>query len=579
MSPAATALMGLDVGDPTHEAKLNALTVPELKAVCTHFGLVSTGVKATLVSRIRNHKMAAGGGGGGGGGGGAGGGGAGGGGGGGGGAVVVLPATPGDLVAMSDADLRLVCAQAGIDGAGAMVDVQSRLHVHLFGAPGTPTEAVQTACDVEFAAVLLSATGSSDDVAEHSAAGAWLASSLRYLLRKQVTVKTFLHRKVTFQRAGQAHNDVVFAQDMKPGDPGLVQFVEAWVTQLIAVMPLPALMTIEDAEGSLLEVLKALCTAKVNPAGAPPPPAPVDWLVEFQRAAAAGKPVDDSAFNNADLSKAIAVLRSYGFFVDKSGVPRLSQLMLIMKAMSAKEAGRSTPGLCVDPRVQPLSLRAMLDANGNFAPDQAKMVQLADGTWVESSTPEPVSTKVHTALEVVRAHIMYWTAHLVVGTRLTDLHSRYDGRTTDGAWCHPYFLAKFQALMWRVVERVTGDTLDGILTPLLQHVQERTNSADDDAWTGETALEFVCTKVTEQVSFAAAFGGKRKADAPGAQQGTKAQKSPQMFMCTVCEVRKTNHASKICLSCATAAKKAPAAAAPAAAVAPAAAAVAPVAGP
>ena len=167
----------------------------------------------------------------------------------------------------------------------------------------------------------------------------------------------------------------------------------------------------------------------------------------------------------------------------------------------------------------------------------------------------------------------------MVGTRLTDLHSRYDGRTTDGAWCHPYFLAKFQALMWRVVERVTGDTLDGILTPLLQHVQERTNSADDDAWTGETALEFVCTKVTEQVSFAAAFGGKRKADAPGAQQGTKAQKSPQMFTCTVCEVRKTNHASKICLSCATAAKKAPAAAAPAAAVAPAAAAVAPVAGP
>jgi hypothetical protein len=64
---------------------------------------------------------------------------------------VVPPATPGDLVAMSDADLRLVCAQEGIDGAGAMVDVQSRLHVHLFGAPGTPTEAVQTTCDVEFA--------------------------------------------------------------------------------------------------------------------------------------------------------------------------------------------------------------------------------------------------------------------------------------------------------------------------------------------------------------------------------------------------------------------------------------------
>ena len=31
-------------------------------------------------------------------------------------------------------------------------------------------------------------------------------------------------------------------------------------------------------------------------------------------------------FNNADLSKVIAALRDYGFFVDKSGVPRLSQL-------------------------------------------------------------------------------------------------------------------------------------------------------------------------------------------------------------------------------------------------------------
>ena len=65
MSAAATALMGLD---PTHEAKLNALTVAELRAVCTHFGLVSTGFKATLVNRIRTHKLAAGGGGGGGGG-------------------------------------------------------------------------------------------------------------------------------------------------------------------------------------------------------------------------------------------------------------------------------------------------------------------------------------------------------------------------------------------------------------------------------------------------------------------------------------------------------------------------------
>jgi hypothetical protein len=132
MTAAASALVGLAVGHPTHEAKMNAMKVAELKTVCTHFGLVSTGDKATLMNRIRTHKLAAGGGGGGGAGGGAGGGG--------GAPAVVPPATPGALAAMSDADLRLVCAQEGIDGAGAMVDVQSRLHVHLFGAPGTPTE-------------------------------------------------------------------------------------------------------------------------------------------------------------------------------------------------------------------------------------------------------------------------------------------------------------------------------------------------------------------------------------------------------------------------------------------------------
>ena len=111
MNAAASVLVGLAVDHPTHEAKLNALKVAELKTVCTHFGLVSTGDKAALTNHIRTHKLTAGGGGGDGGGGGAGVGGAGGGAGGGGGApAVVPPATPGALTAMSDADLRLVCA-------------------------------------------------------------------------------------------------------------------------------------------------------------------------------------------------------------------------------------------------------------------------------------------------------------------------------------------------------------------------------------------------------------------------------------------------------------------------------------
>jgi hypothetical protein len=81
---------------------------------------------------------------------------------------------------MNDTDLRMVCAREGIDGVGAMADVQSRLHLHLFGPPRTPTEAVYAACNAELASAPWSATASDDDAAEHSAAGAWLASGLLF---------------------------------------------------------------------------------------------------------------------------------------------------------------------------------------------------------------------------------------------------------------------------------------------------------------------------------------------------------------------------------------------------------------
>lgn len=477
---------------------------------------------------------------------------------------------------MTDADLRMVCAQEGINGAGAMADVQSRLHLHLFGQPRTPTEAVHAACDAELASALLSATASDDDPAEHSAAGAWLASGLRYLLGRQVTAKALLRLKIKFRRAGQAHDEVVFAQDMKPGDPGFVQFVEAWVTRIIAVMPLPNAMTTEDAEASLSDVLRALgapAGPRASPLGAPQP---LDWLAELRRASTTKSAAED-AFDNPELNKAITMLRSYGFYVDKNGAVKFSQLTLISKATAAKEDGLSTPNLCVDPRVQPGNLRAMLDAQGNFAPDQTKMVQQQDGSYVEATTTDPVSKKTRSAMEVARGHSMYWVAHLVTSIRHTALHSKYASRTTTntGLWLHPYYVAKFQAVLWRVVDRVSGDTLDGILTPLLQYVQERTNTADEDAWTGEAAVEYVCAKLSEQVSFAAAMTGKRKADTP---QGGKPQKSSAggPVACTVCKKNKTTHASKVCLACAQA-KKATGAPA-AAAAAPAAAAAAPAAG-
>jgi hypothetical protein len=114
-----------------------------------------------------------------------------------------------------------------------------------------------------------------------------------------------------------------------------------------------------------------------------------------------------------------------------------------------------------------------------------------------------------------------------------------------------------------VVDRVSVDTLDGILTPLLQYVQERTNTADEDAWTGEAAVEYVCANLSEQVSFAPAMTGKLKADTP---QDCKPQKSSAgaPVTCTVCKKNKTTNSSKVCLACAQAKK---AAGAPAAAVA------------
>jgi hypothetical protein len=220
----------------------------------------------------------------------------------------------------------------------------------------------------------------------------------------------------------------------------------------------------------------------------------------------------------------------------------------------------------------------MLDVHGNFAPDQTKMVQQTDGAYVEATTPDPVSKKAQSAMEVARGHSMYWVSHVVTSIQHTTLHSKYASLTTSttGLWLHPYYVAKFQTVLWRVVDRVSGDTINGILTPLLQYVQERTNTADEDTWTGEAVVEYVCAKLSEQVSFAAAVTGKRKADAP---QGGKPQKpsTGAPVTCTVCKKNKTIYVSKVCLACAQT-KKAPSSPA-AAAAAPDTAAAAPAAGP
>jgi hypothetical protein len=57
MGAVASALVGLSVNDPTHDAKVKTLRVADLRTVCAHFRLMQTGDKTALTDRIRNHKL------------------------------------------------------------------------------------------------------------------------------------------------------------------------------------------------------------------------------------------------------------------------------------------------------------------------------------------------------------------------------------------------------------------------------------------------------------------------------------------------------------------------------------------
>ena len=116
------------------------------------------------------------------------------------------------------------------------------------------------------------------------------------------------------------------------------------MAELTLVVPLPTLpdtVTAEDAEGALLDVLKVLLVSpgpKVPVGEVPKTTGPMDWLQQLQRVTTAGKPADDS-FDNTDLNKAMALLKTYGFFFDKTGVAKFSQLILVKKQRRRRRMG------------------------------------------------------------------------------------------------------------------------------------------------------------------------------------------------------------------------------------------------
>jgi hypothetical protein len=269
------------------------------------------------------------------------------------------------------------------------------------------------------------------------------------------------------------------------------------------------------------------------------------------RRAGAGKAPCMPDSRERALSAAGAIIKDRGYYVCHYLVPRMSQMGIMSLAVNAKADGQTAPLLAVDPRVQPAALRALLDERGNVAPDQARMVQQSDGTYVEATAAEQTTKKTRTAMEVAQGYLMYWVGHLVAGAQAKDLHERYAKRTSmPGIWLHPYHVSKFQALLWRLVPRVTGEVLDSIMAPLLHHAQAQANSGDEYAWTGEEALSYMGTKLAEQVNLAAAFANKRKPDG----QPPKDAKKPRTTVPCISKASAqcagtTTHSSKICLSC------------------------------
>jgi hypothetical protein len=168
-------------------------------------------------------------------------------------------------------------------------------------------------------------------------------------------------------------------------------------------VPLPSLpeaVDPDEADGALFELFKVLLAV---PTGSKAPTGessqqsgPPEWLQHFQQAT--GIKAEESKFDNTELSKAFADLKTCALFIDKYLVINCSQLDIIHEATSAKEDGRATPNLAVDLRVQPAMLRALLDTHGNLAPYQTKMVQQADGTYVEATAADPGPKKARNAL-------------------------------------------------------------------------------------------------------------------------------------------------------------------------------------
>jgi hypothetical protein len=541
---AAEAFVALSYTDADHETALMALGVPALREACKALGLNTSGNKPDLQQRIRAKKQQP-------------------------EPEVPVPTTQAGMLELNSDKLKKLCKQLGLSADGTDSVLQGLLNDALFDDVEdgedrrTPDEKVRESCDAEVGAILLKVAPGGGR--KHSAVGGWVANALNEFLGKTVTLRAIRRAKVTFRPEGSAHDQVVYADTVKHGDPGFVKFVETIAMKLEATVRLPAHpepVGLEDAEDVIVDILGEL----QSPTAAPGAAAPVDFAAALQTLTQRPAAKVEPKFDNAALSAAAAILKDQSFYVDRYEVPRFTQVEIINLSVNAKVGGRTVPQLAVDPRVQPAALRALLDGRGNMAPDQAKMVQQSDGTYVEATTAEQTTKKTRTAMEVAHGYRMYWVAHLVAGSQMKDLDDRYDGRTsTSGLWLHPYHVSKFQGILWRLVPRITGDVLDSIMAPLLHHAQEQTNSGEADAWTGEQALEYMGTKLAEQVNLAAAFASKRKPDGQPPKDAKKPR--PNAVPCTAkasaqC-AKTTTHQSKICLPCkkhADAAAGAPAAA-------------------
>jgi len=308
--------------------------------------------------------------------------------------------------------------------------------------------------------------------------------------------------------------------------------------KLVDCQPLPAGVSVEDAEAAVDDMLSALRAKEAGPVKEQAPTSiGVDLKAAFESMAAGlrGGVAPASKFEAAEFSEAQKAMRMLGFCLDPKDCPRYTQVAVAKRSVLAMDGPVNVPLLPVEAQVQPGVLRAVVDQRtGLHNKDEPQRVGFEGGRLSVIHVEEVVPKKGRSAYEVCHGYIMYWVMVAVLATQITNLARHYRG-PTENKFLHPYNVHKFMNVMQHVVgtSGLSGDALDAILGQLLQNVQTKCNEDTDRPWTGDQSVSYMCDEVPRQVALArslslpqrvprvAGDGDGRRENRPGAGGGPR----------------------------------------------------------